>query len=49
MSEFRPDPGRAASFGRGRGGGILELLPGRVFFLFWMTRERKEGREEEGS
>lgn len=46
MSEFRPDPGRAASFGKG-GGGVLELIPGRCFFS-WMTRERREEREKEG-
>lgn len=46
MSEFRPDPGRAASFGKG-GGGILELIPGWGVFFSWMTRERKEEREKE--
>lgn len=45
MREFRPDPGRAASFGRKGGGGILELIPGRCFFFLDDTRER--GGEEE--
>lgn len=46
MSEFRPDPGRAASFGRGRGG-ILELIPGRgVFFLGLHEKERKKERKK---
>lgn len=51
MSEFRPDPGRAASFGKGGGGGGSRMNSWPVFFFPWMTREREgergRGREEE--